>query len=192
MILLKVNLYPHKIKRIKLKTFLILLLALSLAAFSIIYSYSFFLYLKQMSVAARYLAAISKAGIVITGNLEKDISSIKTRIQEYQRRSRVMTLRINKMIDFLRAEYPEHLFFGFLADITSSSEGDRRIVKNVMYNGKSMKLKLWEVTSDRSQLLKDLEFLTEKYQLAVKSRRYSEYHLGSLKISELSLEVVKR
>ena len=96
------------------------------------------------------------------------------------------------MVDFLRAEYPEHLFFGFLADITSSSEGDRRIVKSAMYDGKSMKLKLWEVTNDKPQLLEDLESLIEKYQLAVKSRRYTEYHLGSLKISELSLEVVRR
>ncbi len=140
----KLNLYESKVKRIKFKTFLILLAVMALPGVALrIYIESEWAHnVKLLSV--EYHTVLSNSGIELHGN-RRDLIAIDTKKREYDVKSKMIISQQKYLLDFFEKAYLSKKFFKIIYDHWRKDERDWAVMSEMTFDLKKFSLEMYEV-----------------------------------------------
>ncbi|MCD6253803.1 MAG: hypothetical protein J7J80_05320 [Thermotogae bacterium] len=186
---LRVNLYQHKVRKLKLQTFLILLGSLVIAGLSLNYLFSTYLYLTQSSIVKKEFPVIAKLGVNISGDVSKTLERVKSRSDQLKRENQKLQKQLTNAKNFLNTEMVEHDYFTLLSEFGEKFNGERYVLKSLVYSPTELTLSLWEITETQPMAERLLQVLAAKHKMILTRNAYNQYSLGRLKVIELSVSL---
>ncbi len=148
----KLNLYESKVKRIKPKTFLILIAVMLLPGIALrVYLESQWAYsVKLLSI--KYQTVLSSSGIKLRGK-KNDLAVIEAKRREYDAKSKMIISQRKYLLDFFEKAYLSKKFFDILYRDWRKDDGDWAVMSELSFNLDSFSVEMYEIYSSGEKML---------------------------------------